>query len=75
MKSVSLCKVILAVILGVLALLPGGCKSYEQMGETAAEGRRRHLRNERINRQEMMADGDKFMLYDRPNRLTDKRIP
>jgi hypothetical protein len=77
MKSVSdsLCRVILAVILGVLALLPGGCKSYEQPGETAAEGRRRHLRNERINRQEMMADGDKFMLFDRPSRLTDKRIP
>jgi hypothetical protein len=75
MKSVSLCKLILAVILGVLVFLPWGCKSYEQPGETAAEGRRRHLRNERINRQELMADIDKAMLYDRPSRLTDKRIP
>ncbi|MHC4116898.1 MAG: hypothetical protein ACYSWO_05265 [Planctomycetota bacterium] len=75
MKSVSLCRVVLAVILGVLFLLPGGCSSYEQSGETAAEGRRRHLRNARINQQELMADTDKFMRYDKPSKLTDKRIP
>jgi len=75
MKSVSLCRVILTVILGVLFLLPGGCSSYEQPGETAAEGRRRHLRNARINQGEMMADLDKFMLSDKPSKLTDKRIP
>jgi hypothetical protein len=75
MKSVSLCRVVLAVILGVLFLLPGGCGSYEQPGETAAEGRRRHLRNARINQQEMMADTDRFMHYDQPSKLTDKRIP
>jgi hypothetical protein len=75
MKSVPLYKVILAVFLWVLVFLPCGCQSYEQPGETAAEGRRRHLRNERINRQQMMADIDKVMLFDRPSRLTDKRIP
>lgn len=75
MKSVSLCRVILTVVLGVLFMLPGGCSSYEQPGETAAEGRRRHLRNSRINQQEMMADMDKFMQTDRPSRLSDKRIP
>jgi hypothetical protein len=75
MKSVSLCRVVLAVILGILFLLPGGCSSYEQPGETAAEGRRRHLRNARINQQELMADTDKFMRYDKPSKLTDKRIP
>jgi hypothetical protein len=75
MKSVSLCRVILTVILGVLFLLPAGCNSYEQPGETAAEGRRRHLRNARINQGEMMADLDKFMLSDKPSKLTDKRIP
>ncbi len=75
MKSVSLCRVILTVVLGVLFMLPGGCSSYEQPGETAAEGRRRHLRNSRINQQEMMADLDKVMQTDRPSRLTDKRIP
>ena len=75
MKSVSLCRVVLTVILGVLFLLPAGCNSYEQPGETAAEGRRRHLRNARINQGELMADVDKFMLSDKPSKLTDKRIP
>ena len=42
----------------------GGCKSYEQLGETTAEGRRRHLRTLRINRQEMMGDIDRAMLLD-----------
>jgi hypothetical protein len=45
------------------------------MGETAAEGRRRHLRNERIRQQQLMADLDSFMLIDKPSKLTDKRIP
>ncbi len=75
MKSVSLCRVILTVILGVLFLLPAGCSSYEQPGETAGEGRRRHLRNARINQQELMADLDRSVQADKPSRLTDKRIP
>ena len=75
MKSVSLRRVVLTVILGVFFLLPGGCSSYEQPGETAAEGRRRHLRNARINQQELMADTDKFMQSDKPSELTEKRIP
>lgn len=75
MKSVSLRKVIMAVVLTALFLLPIGCSSYEQPGETAAEGRRRHLRNERINQGELMADIDTFMLTDKPSKLSDKRIP
>ena len=75
MKNVSVCKVILVVVLCVLFLLPLGCRSYDQMGETAAEGRRRHERALRINRQEMMADLDTLMLLDKPSKLTDKRIP
>lgn len=87
MKSVSMRKVFimlrgelirsaaLTVILGVLISLAGGCSSYEQPGETAAEGRRRHERVARINRQEMMADIDTFLLLDRPSRLTGRRIP
>lgn len=76
MKSVSVlvCKVMLAVILCALVVLPLGCAT-DQLGETAAEGHRRHKRNLRINRQEMMADMDSFMLLDEPSRLTDKRIP
>lgn len=73
--SVSIFKIILAVILLILVFLPCGCKSYEQLGETAAEGRRRHERIARINNQEMMTDIDKFMLFDKPSKLTDKRIP
>ena len=76
MKSVSLCKVILAVVLWFLVFLPCGCCcSFGQPGETAAEGHRRHKRVARINNQELMADIDKAMLFDKPSRLTDKRIP
>jgi hypothetical protein len=76
-KSISffIIKVIVAVIVFVFVLLPSGCKSYEQMGETAAEGRRRHIRNSRLNQQQLMADLDAFMLVDKPSKLTDKRIP
>ncbi len=75
MKSVSMCKVILVVVLCALFLVPLGCKSYEQLGETMAEGHRRHKRTLRINRQEMMHDLDAIMLLDKPSKLTDKRIP
>lgn len=67
--------VALTIILGAMVSLACGCSSYEQPGETAAEGRRRHKRVARINRQEMMADIDRFLLLDRPSRLTDRRIP
>jgi hypothetical protein len=68
-------KIILTVVVIVFVFLHCGCSSYEQMGETAAEGRRRHLRNQRINQQQLMADLDTFMLTDKPSKLTDKRIP
>jgi hypothetical protein len=76
-KSISFLvfKVVVAVIVFVFVLLPSGCRSYEQMGETASEGRRRHLRNRRIDQQLLMADLDTFWLVDKPSRLTDKRIP
>ena len=75
MKNVSVCKVILVVVLCVLFLLPLGCRSYDQLGETMAEGRRRHKRIARLNRQEMMEDLNMIMLLDKPSKLTDKRIP
>ncbi len=74
MKSVSLCKFVLAAILGALTLLPFGCNTA-QLGETEAEASRRHRRVFRINQSELMADIDRFMLLDEPSRLTDKRIP
>lgn len=73
--SVLVCKVILVIALWISALLPCGCNTYGQPGETAAEARRRHQRVARINHQEMMADIEKVLLLDRPSRLTDKRIP
>jgi hypothetical protein len=59
----------------VLVFMPFGCGSFSQPGETAAEGRRRHDRVARINKQELMMDIDKFLLLDKPSKLTDKRIP
>lgn len=74
MKSVFLFKVVLAVILGVFILLPLGCNTA-QLGETEAEGARRHRRVQRVNQSELMADIDRVFLLDEPSRLTDKRIP
>lgn len=76
MKGVSalVCKVILAVILCALVFLPCGC-STQQMGETTAEGQRRHQRNFRINQQELMDDIDKAVLLEEPSGLTEQRLP
>ena len=74
MKSFSVCKVVLAVILCTLFFLPCGC-AWDQTGETTGEGSRRHKRVLRINRQEMLADIDRALLLDEPSKLTDKRIP
>jgi hypothetical protein len=73
--SISLFKVILAVILLVLVFTSFGCSTFSQPGETAAEGHRRHLRTARINQQELMADIDMVLMLDGPSKLTDKRIP
>ena len=69
------CKAVLSIVLCTLFFLLCGCSSWGQPGETAAEARRRHERVARINYQQMMADIDKFLLLDRPSRLTDKRMP
>ncbi len=75
MKGVSVREVILSIILWAFVFLPLGCVSWDQAGETAAEGHRRHKRVLRVNRQEMMADIDKVLLLDKPSKLTEKRIP
>jgi len=75
MKSVSVCKLILLIILLVFVFIPLGCSSFSQPGETAAEGHRRHQRIARINQQELMADIDAVLMLDEPSKLTDKRIP
>jgi hypothetical protein len=51
-----------------------GCTCYDQPGETLAEGRRRHIRTNRIRSQQLMQDIDAALLLDRPSKLTDKKI-
>ncbi|MHC4497583.1 MAG: hypothetical protein ACYS83_09755 [Planctomycetota bacterium] len=53
----------------------GSNEEFAQLGETEAEGRRRHRRVKYINQQQLMADIDAFLLLDKPSKLTDKRIP
>ncbi len=72
MKNASVCKGILVIVYCSLVFLLCSCA---QSGETAAEGHRRHLRNVRINQQELMQDIDKALLIDKPSKLTDKRMP
>jgi hypothetical protein len=76
MKRVSafVSKVVLVALLGIFVVLPFGCGST-QLGETAAESRRRQARTLRINHTEMMADINSFLLLDEPSRLTEMRIP
>jgi hypothetical protein len=63
----------LVIVLCALAVIPCGCG--RQLGETRAEAHRRRIRNQRINRQEILADVDAILLDDKPSRCTSKRIP
>ena len=72
-KKSSKLGMILGIILCVLVFLPCGCG--RQLGETNAEARRRHIRNDRIAGDAMRADFDSIMLWDTPTGLTEKRIP
>lgn len=74
-KSRTLSLIAFIFVFSGLVLLLCGCSSYEQPGETAAEGSRRHQRVLRINQQEMMKDIDRTLLLDQPSKLTDLRIP
>ena len=67
-------KVILAAFLGFIFLMPLGC-SMSQLGETAAEGNRRHMRILRIYQPELVTDIDQVLFLDKPCTLTEKRIP
>ena len=67
-------KWILAFVLCLLALVMFGCRCYDQPGETLAEGRRRHIRTNRIRNQQLIQDLDAAWLLDRPSKLTDKKI-
>jgi len=64
------------LVVFLCSLLVGlfGC-SFEQQGETVAEGHRRHIRNVRLSNQQMMEDVDSAFLMDKPSSLTNKAIP
>ncbi len=76
--------VILAVCLFGLTLWLGGCNAasnvckigdWSQPGETEAEGHIRHMRNMRINQQNLMRDLDEVFHLDRPSKFTELRAP
>ena len=58
-----------------VATLGSDPEFYSQMGETEAEGDRRHRRNMRLNRQAMMEDIDAFFHMDESSRMTERTIP
>ena len=66
---------ILSIILCAVSFAFVGCSSFEQLGETEAEGHSRHVRILRINRQALMEDIDAFLLMDQPTKLAEKQIP
>ncbi len=66
-------KIVLGLILCFMAFWLTGC--LEQLGETSAEGKRRHTRAARINQQELIGDIDKVLMMDKPSKLSDRRIP
>ncbi len=64
----------LTVLLCSLVFLLGGCGLFEQSGETAGKGHRRHLRNITLNQQSLSGDLDRALLFDQPSKLTPMRI-
>jgi hypothetical protein len=66
---------VLGIALCALVFVLCGCEFFNQPGETAAEGHRRHLRNVRLQRQQMMRDVDYLLLTEEPSKLSDKRLP
>ncbi len=62
----------LGIVLCCLVFALGGCA---QMGETEDEARIRHIRNNRVTRQQMERDVEKVLLLDEPSRLSETRAP
>ena len=69
-----LTKFVLAFLLAFFAVALFGCTRFDQPGETLAEGRRRHIRTNRIRSQQLMQDLDAAWFLDKPSKLTDKKI-
>jgi len=65
-------KIVVCMVLLSCIVLLAGCT---QPGETAAEGRRRHLRNLRLNHKALIKDIDTAVQADEPSSLTELRVP
>jgi hypothetical protein len=72
MKRISVSAVILTVLFCTLIVTLVGCKG-SQPGETASEVRMRHLRRNRIEKEQFRQDVDTFFLRDEPSKLNDLR--
>jgi protein involved in sex pheromone biosynthesis len=66
-------RLILGTLLLALIFLLSGC--YSQLGETKAEGSRRHARNIKTYKSELSTDIDKILLLDEPSKLSERRMP
>lgn len=66
--------IILVAFLCSLLVSLSGCTTT-QLGETRAEGHRRHIRNVRLNNRQFNEDLDTALLMQEPSKLTDKTIP
>ena len=73
MKRNLVCSCLIAFLV-LLVLCNVGC-TLKQPGETEAEGHRRHLRNVRLENQQMMHDIDAALMTEKPSTLSDKHIP
>ena len=65
-------QILLIVLLLVIVLVSLGCS---QPGKTAQEVNRDHYRILRINNQQMMRDLDRWLGFDKPSMLTERKIP
>ncbi len=74
-RAFAFCLFTFASVLCSLIFMLCGCGLGGPPGETVKEADRKHKRNLRVNRQEMVADMEKVLLIDKPSRLNDKRIP
>ncbi|MBN1795393.1 MAG: hypothetical protein JW804_01855 [Sedimentisphaerales bacterium] len=70
----TLISVTLFLLLVSFAISMSGC-AKEQMGETVAEGHRRHVRLMRLQRQQMWEDIDAFLMLERATRTCERSVP
>ena len=66
-------KTVLVLFFAVIIASVSGCSG--QLGETRAEGHRRHKRIIRIQHKQIAEDIDAVLLFDRPSRLSEIHMP